>query len=127
MYYHYPPSAEVRPQEHTVKNKAPLSLLLCHSAYADLATLALLARHTGGSVQHFPAFSDVAAGAPPLPPPARARCSALIPPAAERSREFEIALLPRPPVNRSVLFFCALFSERCFQHVKWALTACNHE
>ena len=64
------------------KQQLCIDVWACHSAYADLATLALLARHTGGSVQHFPAFSDVAAGARAPPPRARARCSALIPPAA---------------------------------------------
>jgi len=44
------------------KQQLCIDVWACHSAYADLATLALLARHTGGSVQHFPAFSDVAAG-----------------------------------------------------------------
>ena len=44
------------------KQQVCVDLWNCAAAYSDLATVGQLAKHTGGSVYHYPAFSDVTSG-----------------------------------------------------------------
>lgn len=44
------------------KQQLCIDVWSCNSAYADLASIGQLAKHTGGSVYHYPGFSDVNQG-----------------------------------------------------------------